>query len=547
MCAYDTTVVDTVDPKSSEGSLPICLRRDNLTSKYFPQTSRSLFAVCVVLCLVFLMTSFYRLHHTDLWSHLNFGRWIVTNGQLPDGDPFSIRGLSQGSTGTAWLSQVLGYWTVETFGYDALSLGHALLVTLGCGLTILAIRQRTVTLPWATAGAVATYLLAMPIVGAIRPQMFAMVGVPLALLAISYLTTKRHHLIWLPITFAIWANLHGSFAIGLVIIGAGCLHASWRLRVEAGGWRAAMKDTRFARVWLALVLSVAGTCINPHGYRLLLDVASFGGNAALANITEWQPLTIRSLSGLLFYSSLLITALLLRFSTRRIEVHEVLLTMLFAAATLTSMRMLIWWALIWPWIVAPHAAVVWRRLRPIHQNTEALDTPRDASMRSLVAMGFVFTTLLIAPPTHAIVTGQARGVSQVLSSQTPIFVAEELNRRQIEGRVFSTMAWADYLLWVNQGRIQPLVYSHVHLMRPDVWSHYAELDAGSARWLEIVDNYRLNYLVLSADRHEQLARRVIANVRSDSPRTRVIYRDEKSMVVKVLHPPKAEKQAATWP
>ena len=110
-----------------------------------------------------------------------------------------------------------------------------------------------------------------------------------------------------------------------------------------------------------MLLATAASCANPLGPKLLVAVAGFGQNAGLAGITEWQPMVLgTALSGALFFGSLLVTAVLLRRSPRRISVMEILLILVFGLASLWAIRMLVWWALAWPWVVAPHAAATWR-------------------------------------------------------------------------------------------------------------------------------------------------------------------------------------------
>ena len=79
----------------------------------------------------------------------------------------------------------------------------------------------------AVTAAVTAYLLALPITGTIRPQLFGMLGFAATLWAIARLPSRKHPLAWLPALFALWANLHGSFAMGLVALGCYCLGHTW--------------------------------------------------------------------------------------------------------------------------------------------------------------------------------------------------------------------------------------------------------------------------------------------------------------------------------
>src|SRR5687768_10606158 len=92
-------------------SIPACLTRDNLTSPYWPNTSRAALTSIVILGVVFLFTSFNRLNHTDLWAHVNFGQWIATHQALPATDPLAAAPATVPVLHSAWLAQLLAYET----------------------------------------------------------------------------------------------------------------------------------------------------------------------------------------------------------------------------------------------------------------------------------------------------------------------------------------------------------------------------------------------------------------------------------------------------
>src|SRR6187402_1372663 len=94
---------------AADQPIPECIMRDNLTSPYFPNTSKAVLWAVIALCTIFSLTSFNRLNHTDLWGHLNFGRWMAEHHALPTTDPFAAEPTTQPMLHSAWLSQLLGY------------------------------------------------------------------------------------------------------------------------------------------------------------------------------------------------------------------------------------------------------------------------------------------------------------------------------------------------------------------------------------------------------------------------------------------------------
>jgi len=513
------------------GATPLrrSLARPEWRSEYFPNATRGHVAIVAAVCGVFLLTSFNRLNHTDLWGHLAFGRYIVEHGAVPTGDPFSAAPSAERTVNTAWLSQVAGFATYQWLGGEGLVLMHALLIALACGLLIWSLRRQGLAAGYCVAAAITAYVLLLPIAGTIRPQLLGIALLPLVFVACQQIPRTRSVLLWLPALFILWANLHGSFAVGLAVLGLYCAGQSWDAWRRTGSLRATIAEPVFVRQWLALALSVAASCVHPAGPRLLLAVATFGGNPILDTISEWRPLVLESFSGVLFFTSLLATAVLLRVSPRRLTMWEVLTLLVLAAGSLSAIRMLSWWAIYWPFWAAPHAAAWWSARC---EDSEAT-TAQGAPIRTLLCVALTFMTLLVAPPTHALLHDAPRGAAKINSPEAPIYVAEELARGKIEGRIFAPTDWGDYLIWKTGAAVRPLAYSHPHLLAPRVWSDHRRLAAGDPAWLQIADRYGLEYLVISRQRQPAL----LAAVKRE-PRTAgsIDYWDRQSVVVRISPP-----------
>ncbi len=520
MSCCQSPTVDVQAPNGGRIVLTPKLQLDRV-----PQLGRGGLAVVVVLCGIFLATGLNRLNHTDLWGHMNFGRWIARNGQLPSADPFRSLVAGESFLNVPWLAQVLGHLWHEALGLEGLVAMHALLVTLAAAALIWAVKARNVPNHWAAAAAAAAFLLSAPIVGTIRPQLFGMLAFALTLFAISRLDASWRPLAWIGPVFALWANLHGSFPMGLVALACYATGRTWDTGRALASVRATARHAAVRRAWAALVVATAATCLNPLGIRLLTAVAGFADNSNLSGISEWQPLILKSLGGVLFFASLAITAILLRTSPRRITSTEILLAAVFGLASLAAMRMLVWWAFAWTWAIAPHAAAAWlvhRRSRSSLNDDEALRSAAGRK-RLLIAAVIVFLTLWWSPSTFGLLMGRSRENLAVLSSGTPDRLADRINQLALDGRVFTPLDWADYLIWKSDARVEPMVYSHVHLTGGALWRDFMKIRAGSVDWLETADQQGLKYLVLDPRRNRRLAQLALA-----SPRCELLNPDDEN-------------------
>ncbi|REJ70596.1 MAG: hypothetical protein DWQ31_00685 [Planctomycetota bacterium] len=517
MAAYDTAIDDVLTPGGDESFDVRARRRRDAWQTCLPRTSTATVAAIAALAVVFVATSFYPLHHTDLWGHLALGRAMIESGETP---------LTLAVPHADWLAKTLGYRWWQSTGPGGLQLAHVLLVTAAFGLLMVAIARRTASLAWAAAGCLVAYALALPITGVIRPQLFGMFGMAITLWALSRIATRRDPLLWLPPIFALWANLHGSFATGLAVVGCwlfgNSISALWLF-----GFGKTLQSRLLRRGGLLLLLSAAATLLNPQGFALWSEVLGFAGHANLAAIREWQPLVLTSLSGTLFFSSILVTTVLLRFSPRRLTGGEVGLLLLLAVSTLLAMRMLVWWALVWPFVMAPHAVAVtghWRRASHATANQDRRSEP--TAMNTLIAVAIVFVALVISPVGDAVIAGHSRPEATVVSDETPLYLADAIEQLSLAGPVFAPQKWADYLLWHSGGRVAPLAVSHVHQISPQTWHDYRVLAGGGEAWSEILDRHQLTTLVL--DHAEN--RRLIHRLRSEG-RLRVLYQDQQGLIV----------------
>jgi len=535
MTSYDTTMQETLSLPMRSNSAPSSDTRQRILPVV--RTSVGGLAVVFVLAGVFLVTGFNRLNHTDLWGHLALGRWMVNNHAFVDGN--ALREISVGAahmTGATtvvnvpWLAQVLGYVTYMRVGADGLILGHALLATLACGVCLAAVRRQGVALGWAVAAAVVVYVISLPVMGTIRPQLFGALLFPCVLYAVADLAYRARALFWLPIVFALWANLHGSFAIGLILLGCWMGGVLLETRRELRSWRLAIQDEYVRRLAVAMLLSAMACSLNPAGPALLWSVARFSGGSNLGEISEWRPLVLESLGGTLFFLSVLATFVVVRYSPRRLRAEEIVTLVVFAALTLSAMRMLAWWSFVWPFVIAPHAAACWKGRR--HGDVER---PAPSARRTWLAVAVVFVAIVWSPPAHSLLTVHPRGLGVAASPDTPLHVAEALEEHIVTGPIFAPMDWADYLLWRNGGHVRPLVFTHVHLFPQAIWSDFLELSRGGAAWLDVIDYYGLEYLVLDRERNRNLHMLAILN-----PRCRVLYQDQQAVLVEILPAADAE-------
>ncbi|HZZ24321.1 MAG TPA: hypothetical protein VFE60_17820 [Roseiarcus sp.] len=216
----------------------------------------------------------------DTWSHVATGQWIIAHGAAPRADPFSHSMPGAAWTAHEWLSEVLLALALRLGGWSGVVLltgAAAAIAALIVGLT--AARELR------GAPLIATVAIGLSLVTAnllARPHVLAL---PLAAAWCAGLIAARARGRAPPLGLAAlmiaWANMHGGFIFGLLLIGPFALEAVSEAPVGA--------RLLAARAWATFALAaLAAALINPYGIAALLLPFRLMAVENLSHISEWR-------------------------------------------------------------------------------------------------------------------------------------------------------------------------------------------------------------------------------------------------------------------
>ncbi|QDV18901.1 hypothetical protein Pan153_35620 [Gimesia panareensis] len=494
----------------------------------FPEAVRvsrfTFFSVCV-LSLAFVLFSSIPLWHTDIWGHLAYGRLIWEMGSIPEFAPLMPLSSGMSFIDTAWLSQISAFKMYEIAGVAGIKFLYAAAITACMALLLYRVQQRTGSFIWSMVCISAFLLCDWKQLGIVRPQLAGL----LCFVTLFFLLTARNwrkaNWVLIPLLFVFWANLHGSFPVGLGLIGCflvgRAIDVSWKMR----NWKAMLGDSKTRRYLILLELSAIAVLFNPYGLQLYSEVFSFSSNPNLADLIEWNPLTLRMYQG---KAAGLITLLLViasRFTPRRISTAEVLLLVGLGISALWSSRMIIWWAPVAAYYLAIHGAAIcrWKLKRLADPGAEKVFC---AGKWTIVSVGVIWICFAVTPMGSVMLHGKEVDFERSVSESTPIGAVKYLKEKQIQGQVFNSMELGDYLLWAGPENLDIFANSHAHLLPREVWNHYLRISnlAGDAE--ELLDRYGINTIVLDLPRREGLMKRLVKD-----GVWRVGYKDGRSVVL----------------
>jgi hypothetical protein len=365
---------------------------------------------------------------TDIWWHLRTGEWMLAHHAVPRVDLYSAKLAGRPWLAYSWLFELL---TVKLFQW----LGLAGIVTYTSAM-VLAItvalfhmvrrieNDFTLAVLFALAAVLSMGRLYSP-----RPWMFTILFfiLEMDILIEARKTGRVRELLWLPVLFALWANVHIQFIDGLLVLGL-----AWVESVAARWWSAA--ETRQQPAWMggALAASLLATLLNPYGwriYRTAYDLATQAG--ALNNVTELHAMPFRDIPdfSILFFALSSAAALAWR---RRFQPFE---TALLAFATMLAFR-----SQRDVWVMATVAAAI---LASTITGSEkaAMRLPKWATAPAVLAAG-----LAVLAGFRVMGVNNAQLETQ-LAKGLPVRAVEAVRAKGYAGPVFNDYDWGGYLIW----------------------------------------------------------------------------------------------------
>src|ERR1700733_8774603 len=224
----------------------------------------------------------------DTMWHVTIGQWMLDHHAVPHTDPYSFTRQGQPWISMYWVSQVLYAKAYGLFGWSGpvvlAAAGSAAAFALLAKLLTRHLSESTTMVFIAAALALTvSHLLARPHVLAM-PVMVAWVG---GLMAAA--DRREAPSFWVLPLIALWANLHGGFILGIMLVGPIALDA------VVGADAASRKSVALRWAVFGLATLVAACC-TPYGWNSMLaskSILELG--AVLPLIMEWRPADFGSL------------------------------------------------------------------------------------------------------------------------------------------------------------------------------------------------------------------------------------------------------------
>ena len=484
-----------------------------------------LWAITVILgVFIFMNTQPIRPH--DFWWHIALGREIASTGQIPEVDSFSY--TMQGAPYQGFKM----FWLVDLALFGIYSAGGAEMIVFTQSIIITTAYSILMWLCWKICGSWRTAAIAILFAAAlginswnVRPQTISyLIGV-LFILAIYHHRRKPRwiYLLIFPLGMLIWVNSHGSFVIGLVLVGIWLLDEAYQLARRRFGSEPGTNGNSFYYALGAFTLSAVACLVNPRGIGIASYVLNLTGNKIVQGlIPEWAPPSYDTLDGIIFLIGLMGSATILIVSPKRADFFQLLTFLIFGFLGLQTRRGSVWFGIVMAPVLADHLSSISRQ--SFRKKTQPLERPR-AVMVNLVILVLLILAGAISLPWFKEYLPLPPLKAGLISSETPVAGTNFLLEQQPPGELFHDMAFGSYLTWAAPADYRVFVDPRIEFYPLEIWGDYLAIVNALPGWEQLLEAYRVNTLMLDPNEQGKLIERL-----NLSGEWRSIYQDDSAVL-----------------
>ncbi len=269
----------------------------------------------------------------DLTYHLRAGAGILDSGTIPTTDTWTFTAAGLPWVDQQWGAQVILALVERVGGWTGLVVVRAALVGLIFGALVVVGRARGLDGRTAALLSLAAFVVASPAL-ALRPQLLGMALFAVVLVLVARRRTHPRALWLAPLVVLVWANVHGSFFLGPLVLGL-----AWLEDLHEG-------SVRPHRTLAVAIVSAIAACVTPFGPQVWVYAVALSTNPEVtARITEWQPTSLRDPIGILFFASVAAIGVLIARRGRAVAWPTLLWLGVFFIIGVYAQRGVAWWPL----------------------------------------------------------------------------------------------------------------------------------------------------------------------------------------------------------
>jgi hypothetical protein len=453
----------------------------------------------------------------DLGRHIAIGNYIIANGTIPTSDIFSHTLTGKTLVPHEWLAQVLFSSANSLLGLSGVVLLTAFVIAITFTLAYREILTRKtfrlvalVAALWAAMTSSLHWLA--------RPHIFTFLFLALWTYQLEKVAEKKTDRLWVfPLMMLIWANTHGAFIAGFVVLGAYILEWLWDFLQ-----RRADKETGRS-LFIIAISSFVVTFINPSGYLLWGTSVGYIGNKYLVDHTiEYMAPNFHLAATWPF----LIMMAFFIFSLGqgvKLKLRESILLAGWTVMALYSARNIPLFAI----VTAPMLGTLIQssagKMPFLVKQDEGL-IKIESQLRGILFP--VISILLLAFAfTRDLKLDSAQLGNHYDPAVFPVHAVNWLEENRQQGNVFNYFTWGGYLLYREWPDINVFIDGQTDFYGETLTREYEQVISTSEGWESVFEKYQVEWVIIPGNS-------TLAQVLESKYHWRVLYEDDTTVILR---------------
>jgi hypothetical protein len=437
--------------------------------------------------------------------HWRIGQWMIEHRAVIRADHFSHARVEAPLISKEWLGEVLFAAAGDALGWNGIVLLSAVLIAtslwflhrlllaegndlvVSTALTLLA--AMTCSVHWLARPHLFTHLFAVIFLWQLR------------LFDRGKLSTRALLLRLAPL-MVLWANLHGAFFTGFVIIATFLAGNAAMLFNGHPGARLAVRSKLAGLTLLAVVCTLA-TLLNPNGWRLAAHVIEFLRDPILARYTnEFRSPNFHTNGVHGFLVELALVALMLVLLRPVLDATDVVVVGTWGLLGLLAARNVPIFAIMVTPILAQHLTLclqeprdlaLLKRYWKICGNVSEVN--RRADGRCLVGIVLVMLLLVVAKP--RLVGGEPILATELLTNRFPVAAVQFLQQTSspVHGEMFNDYGWGGYLMLALPAH-KVFVDGRNDFYGSELIHDFDTVNRAHPGWDDVLQKYKVGWTIL---------------------------------------------------
>lgn len=508
-------------------------------------------AAFFILFFVFTFALFsVEIRDSDFWWHLKTGEYISTTGDLPSTDPFAYTSLTKDPVNPEskrikfilrqyWLAQLIFYWVYSLFSFQGIILMRASILTLLIFLVYRSVRREGVGLYFSIALMVPAVLVFSSNFTGERPQLFSFLFSFLLIFLLEGFRIRsqraddrtqkkadsRWYLVPLPVITLLWANMHGGFFVGNLIILGYLISELIKYLTRKFGTH--LPASSLKALGIMGILAVIVSFINPNGFNVVSILVELEQSRYKETIIEaMSPFTIgiHYADVALFFLLLGLSGIILAMNFRKLDLTDVIFFSGLTFMGLNAVRFI-------PFFI-PYAVLLIARYGMQTIDRSSL-REKTAAIRNAAGVTVAFS--LVALIIFMSVKYDIVVKSGVRQEKYPEGASNFLRENRIAGNMFNPYYWGGYLIWNLSPEYKVFIdgrslIEDVYFQYLNVFQAKSQSFGGIPEWKAVLKAYKVDFIItFSVDKFTGNLVPLIPALYHD-PEWHLVYMDKISLV-----------------